>query len=54
MKFEDKRQLITIEEFRKKFCKDCYWFNNHGCDIERVTLEYCCHALVDQWKYKLI
>ena len=54
MKLQNKKQEITLEDFRLKFCKNCYWSKNNGCDIERVTLEYCCHALVDQWKYKLI
>lgn len=54
MPFINVKQEITLNDFKEKFCKDCYWLNNHGCDIERVTLEYCCHALVDQWKYKLI
>lgn len=54
MKFEDKRKEITIEEFRGKFCKECYWGKRNECDIERVELKYCANALVGHWEYKLI
>jgi len=51
--FINVKEEITLNKFREKFCDNCYWNKNHGCDIERVTLEFCCNALVDQWRYKL-
>lgn len=54
MKFEDKRQGITIEDFREKFCNDCFWKINNDCDIRIVKTEKCVHAGFYPWEYKLI
>lgn len=52
--FEDKRQPITIEEFREKFCKECFWKKHSECDIARVEIKYCAHSQVRTWEIKLI
>jgi len=53
-KFEDKRQEITIKDFREKYCKDCYWRINNGCDIRIVKIDCCVHSQMYPWEYKLI
>jgi len=50
---KDDREVITIEDFRQRFCDKCYWSKNNGCDIKTVTLDYCCHSQVERWKYKI-
>jgi len=53
-KLNTEREEITVEDFRKKFCNKCYWQNNGGCDIKKVTLDYCCHSQVEKWKYAIL
>ena len=56
MKFTDKREEISIEDFREKFCKDCFWRQNNGCDIKVINafgVEYCAHSQVSASEIKL-
>lgn len=50
---KDDREIISVKDFRQKFCNECYWHKWNGCDIKIVTLYYCCHSGVDQCEYKI-
>lgn len=42
------KQVLTVDEFRKKYCDVCYWQRNGMCDIDKVKLCCCVHAGVDK------
>ena len=52
-KMNKRKEIISTEDFRQRFCDKCYWHKNNGCDINTVTLDYCCHSQVEKWKYKI-
>ncbi len=54
LEMNDKKEKVSVVEFRQKFCNECYWSKWYGCDIATVTFEYCCNSLVDFGKYNLI
>jgi len=47
------KEIISTEDFKEKFCKECFWKKNNNCDINIVTLDHCCHSKVESYKYKI-
>lgn len=54
LRIVDNRISITLDDFREKFCNECYWQENGRCDIEVVGLVFCCNSRVDQCEYKVV
>ncbi len=46
--FQQAPGQATINEFREKYCLDCYWGKWHGCDIEIVTVSHCANSTVER------
>lgn len=49
---KNRTKEITLESFRQKYCKECYWKEQHGCDIGIVNIKYCCNRIVYEDGYK--
>lgn len=42
------RKQIPVDDFRTKYCNNCYWQSQGNCDIAVVRLKHCVNARVDK------
>lgn len=48
------RKSISVDDFRAKYCDNCYWQSEGECDIARVKLRCCVNARVDKLTLELL
>ena len=48
------REQISVDDFRTKYCDNCYWQSQSKCDITVVRLKHCVNARVDKLALELL